>query len=61
MTQTIKFAQDFMDNYEGTSDQLIQIMNKLSQHIESGGDLEELASSITYGVGPYDKVFSIKI
>jgi hypothetical protein len=61
MTQKIKFAHDFMDTYEGTSEQLNHILNKINQHIESGGNLEELASSITYGVGSYDKIFSIKI
>lgn len=61
MTQTIKFAPDFTESYDGTSEQLIQFMNKINQHLEAGGDLEELASSITYGVGPYDKVFSIKL
>lgn len=61
MTNKIKLAQDFIDNYEGTSEQLTQILNSITQHLNSGGDLENIASSITYGVGPYDKVISIKI
>lgn len=61
MTHQITFSPEFMDSYNGTPDQLNQIMNKISTHINSGGDLSELASSITFGGDQFEKVFSITI
>lgn len=61
MTHKIKFSPDFIDAYEGTAEDLSNIIGKLTAILNSGEDLENFASSIVYGVNSFDKIISITL
>lgn len=61
MTQRIKFAPDFIKNYDGTPEQLLSLISTLEKMLHSDEDLDNLASSITYNSNSFDKVLSINI
>lgn len=61
MTHRIKFAPDFLASFDGSPDHLTHILNRVQEILDSGESLENMATSITYGVGSYDTVISITI